>query len=133
MTGLEKLCERLRIRAIVSYGVSPRNYDKGDWRLTAHPWTVRLVRYVQGKRRELTTPFWTGSGLSKEPTAADVLACLVEDAQSAEESFDGWCATFGYDSDSRKAEGIYQECKRLAPRVRGFLGDDWGDFLGAEY
>lgn len=40
----------------------------------------------------------------KEPTAYDILSCLQKYDVG---SFDDFCSDFGYDSDSRKAEKIY--------------------------
>lgn len=45
------------------------------------------------------------------PTVADVLSCVEFDVDP---SFEDWCGEFGYDTDSRKAERIYQECVRQA-------------------
>ena len=47
------------------------------------------------------------------PDVYDVESALVLDATSFEESsdFEDFCDIFGYDSDSKKAEGIYNACK----------------------
>jgi len=52
------------------------------------------------------------------PTAADVLYCLVLDAQASDELFETWADNFGYDQDSRKAEAIYNECRKIAHEMR---------------
>lgn len=46
------------------------------------------------------------------PTAADVLYCLLSDAEACDMSFSDWCDTFGADSDSIKALSTYQACER---------------------
>jgi hypothetical protein len=52
------------------------------------------------------------------PTAADVLYCLVLDAQASDELFETWADNFGYDQDSRKAEAMYNECRKIAYEMR---------------
>lgn len=44
------------------------------------------------------------------PTQANVLYCLLSDMEAIEYTFDDWCANFGYDTDSRKAEKIFHAC-----------------------
>jgi hypothetical protein len=47
------------------------------------------------------------------PTLTDVLYALNSDAQSVchGQTFEDFCADFGYDDDSRKAEGIFNACR----------------------
>lgn len=56
------------------------------------------------------------------PTALDVLECLLSDMDAGAESFDNFCANFGYSNDSLKALDIYRECMAIAPRIRKALG-----------
>ena len=58
------------------------------------------------------------------PTAEDVLGSLAMDAGSIENSrhFEEWANESGYDTDSRKAEASYNECKRLTRELEIFLG-----------
>ena len=60
-----------------------------------------------------------------EPEADEVLDCLASDASGIENarSFEDWCGDYGYDSDSRKAEKIFNTCEHQAKRLRQFLGD----------
>jgi len=46
------------------------------------------------------------------PTLPGVLHSLCIDSSPYfdHESFEEWCGNYGYDTDSRKAEGIYKEC-----------------------
>ena len=127
---LEKRCARTpRVTASVLHGAEHNEHEKPRcWRCEANPWTVTL-RY-QGWR--LTVPFWTGIGCQGEPSAADVLGCLLSDANAGEQSFADFCADMGYE-DSRAAERTWRECKRLAGRVRQLLGDDFDEFAGLEH
>jgi hypothetical protein len=47
----------------------------------------------------------------KAPHAADVLYNLLLDSSAMQMSFDEWCDDYGYDNDSRKAEGIFDTCR----------------------
>ena len=58
----------------------------------------------------------------KPPAAAGVLACLLQDAQSADQSFGDWCADYGYDEDSRKALETYMACQQPGRKLSGVLG-----------
>jgi hypothetical protein len=82
--------------------------------------------------RCMTTPFHTGSGWTTDPTAHDVLECLLSDADSAQESFGEWCANRGYDSDSRKAERTYKACQRIRGQLQKLLGADFERFTYAD-
>jgi hypothetical protein len=46
----------------------------------------------------MTVYFSQGPAISREPTIEDVLDCLVLDASGAD-SFEDWCAEFGYDTE----------------------------------
>src|SRR4029077_10609232 len=71
--------------------------EHADWNVRdgGAAWTVRL----QHAGRALTTSFYQGAAHQMPPPAADVLSCLAIDARSGEESFEGFCDSFGYDVD----------------------------------
>src|SRR6478752_235815 len=80
----------MRFTARMTNDPIPENFSRGS-----HAWKVTL-RY---RGRQMTVPFYTGS-MCGEATAADVLHCLISDASSVDNTFEEWCADFGYDSDS---------------------------------
>lgn len=127
MSQLTALCERKRVRIDSRYGEAPPN----DSFKESTGWMVTL-RY---RGRRLTVPFYMGSALDREPTAADVLSCLCSDTMSIENSggFEDWASDLGYDTDSRKAEETYRQCEKIATRLRTFLGDDFEAFCRAEH
>lgn len=116
---------RSTVRATVKYG-SPASVDlsrdPADWRHESTPWTVDL-RY---RGRALRVPFWTGRAITADPTAADVLDCLLSDASGAEQSFEDWAADLGCDPDSRKAEATYRAVIAQTAKLRRLLGEDFG-------
>lgn len=84
-------------------------------------WTVTLR--FQG--REISTPYFMGSAITRDPSAREVLDSLLLDARVGDSTFEGFCADFGYDTDSRKAYATWEECRRTEPKLRRFLGDEY--------
>jgi hypothetical protein len=63
-----------------------------------------------------------GTGIKTKPVPVEVLASACRDyADAAAESFDSWAASFGYDTDSRKAERIYATCLELGVKLKRIL------------
>lgn len=57
-----------------------------------------MIAYQQGKT-ELS-----------DSDLLDALGCFLMDSCAGADSFEGFCAEFGYDTDSRNAERIYKAC-----------------------
>lgn len=125
MTSLTSLVRRDRVRADVTYGTSVPD----GWQPGTHPWRVTLRR----NGRQLTVDFYTGPAITEEPSAADVLYCLISDVQAGEMTFEEFCEELGYDEDSRKAYAVWEKCVALASRVRRFLGGAFGEYADAEH
>jgi hypothetical protein len=125
MSEMTALCERKRVKieATITGEPIPDGFDRGG-----NAWKIRLT--YQGRR--LTVPFYTGS-LAGEPSAADVISCLISDARAGEQDFESFCSDFGHDTDSRKAEKTWNACKKTGPRVRAFLREDFEAFERAEH
>lgn len=120
--SLKSLCNSVKISS--KFGASLA-WDKQDsWQQQAHGYTVTL-RY-QG--RQMTTDFWLGPAISGEPEVENVIDCLLSDAMGSDQSFEEFCAEFGYDTDSRKAEATYKACKKSGEKLRRLLGDDFETF-----
>lgn len=57
------------------------------------------------------------------PTLRDVLYSLVADSDVLETSgFEEWASNLGYDTDSRKAEAIYNSCIEIALKLKALIG-----------
>jgi len=96
---------------------------RGDhWRVTLHR---------TDPKRQMTLTFSKGYGHhGAEPTAEEVLRCLMSDANGADRSFEDWAGDYGYDTDSRKAERIYKTVVAQAKKLQQFLGADlFNEFL----
>jgi hypothetical protein len=81
---------------------------------------------LRAGRSRMSLVFSMGYGHNgKEPKPAEVLDCLASDASGLEnaQDFEDWCAEYGYDTDSRKAERIYKAIQRQAESLKRLLGD----------
>ncbi len=124
---LQALTNRDRVRADARWADSNPHMDNQDW--PARHYRVTLLR----GRKRMTVPFSCGLGIEREPTAADVLECLLSDYFTVNNGlFDDWCAELGYDTDSRKAERTYTTVLRQSDRLSAFLGEALDVYLQAE-
>lgn len=129
MSPLERVCEREGVTVESVYGGAEVPSQAG-WVSGTVGWKVTL-RY---DGRQLTTSYYTGPAIEREPTAADVLYCLISDASVADcPNFESWCADMGYDTDSRKALATFEACKAMAPKLQRFLGARYDAFTCAEH
>ena len=67
----------------------------------------------------------------RKPTLQDILSCLIMDADGADAlTFEEWCSDFGYDTDSRKAERIFNESRRSSVLLQRILPrEHWAMYL----
>jgi hypothetical protein len=72
--------------------------------------------------RCMTLPFHTGMGWDTEPTAKDVLTCVLSDI--TDETFEDWADDFGYDTDSSKAEATYRAVIEQTKAFRALVGPE---------
>ena len=57
------------------------------------------------------------------PDLPEILQCLVNDSNVKDYvSFEEWAPEFGYDPDSRKAEKVYNECKKITGEFLKIIG-----------
>lgn len=56
------------------------------------------------------------------PALLEVLYGLVLDSDADEYSFEAWADNLGYDTDSRKAESVYNACREIGQKLRLMLG-----------
>ena len=135
---LDRFCEDHNITCTSVYGGNYQPIPDGFMPGT-HPYRVTLKRdaRIDGERirRQISADFFMGPALCEEPTPGDVLSSLLLDASSAENArdFEDFCAEFGYDTDSRRAERIYRACEAMAPKVRAFLGELYDDAIDCEH
>lgn len=118
------------------------NSNFGIWQETQQIYnTLTKKPYAQLKDKTAELKFWewvcaqkTGgiAGARKllavrPPSLTDVVSSLLLDSSAFfnAESFKEWAANFGYDSDSRQAEKIYNACNETGRQLsRGIPADD---------
>ena len=68
------------------------------------------------------------------PSLDDVLSCLLMDSSAIDAgSFEYWAGSLGYDTDSRAAEKMYNDCISTALQLRAMLGNDRIEELRTHY
>lgn len=77
--------------------------------------------------KEFYKPLW-----AKAPRLREVLQALQSDA-SVPKRFADFCAEFGYDSDSRKAEATHAACKETAKALHKLFGEAYTDFAAHDF
>jgi len=119
MNSMKVFVEKNRIGISVNY--ADENKNNPDWKNANH---YKVTLRHKGKR--LTSYFSQGYGITGEPKTEDVLNDLASDSSGIENarSFEDWAADYGYDTDSRKAEKIYNACMKQSEKLKSFLGDN---------
>lgn len=104
------------------------------WNKEASHYMVTLYKGGNGTGKgpvtgSMTTFYSMGSAHKKAPKAGDVLDSLALDSNMVNESFEDWCASCGYDSDSRRAFATYEACRKIAAQLKAMLGKEAFDEL----
>ena len=111
----------------------PSKWDN-DKKRTVDLWHVTIT----SKSGFHTFDYMTGLGLRKnparkgfidnskpvKPTIADVLFCLVNDAEASDFNFADWCNHYGYSDDSIYALNTYKACLETATALRKHFDRD---------
>jgi hypothetical protein len=95
--------------------------ENTEWGSPNNGWKVTLKN---ARGNSYTVPFYKGIGLpNTPPTAAEVLECLIDDANGYRNarSFEEWAGEYGYDTDSRAAYRTFEACRRVSERLDKFL------------
>lgn len=113
---------------------------------TCDEWKVTIVN---GKKKE-TIRYYTGTGLReiikgfkaislpnakvingkwqaskpKAPHIAGIIYSMILDSNAANISFNDWCADYGYDNGSIKAQNTYFECQKQETKLRNIFNAD---------
>ncbi len=122
------MLEKHGITYSVTYCGEHKDNDNGkEWKHDA--WKVTF-----GGKIVFSSDYKTGTGLRKMnkagrmtprfPKAAGVFYCLLMDGEALDQSFSDWCACYGYDEDSRKAESIYFQCCETGKNIRKCFSRD---------
>jgi hypothetical protein len=79
------------------------------------PWLVSIRYLCPGPSDSIRLPYRHGIALTDAPEPAEVLANYCRDWLDAQQPFEDWAGNYGYDSDSRKAERIWKQCRDCLP------------------
>lgn len=121
MMSYEQFAEKYGVQFTWSSRSSNPDWD-GDGRESDH----YMVTIGTGGW-PMSLPFSKGKGNRGEPpTVKEVLECLASDAVSVKNtgSFEEWAAELCFDTDSRKAEKIYEATKRNTENLEATLGSE---------
>ena len=91
------------------------------WDADASHWDIDLWRDGITTPYMFTLRYSMGSAHTGTPELSHVIWCLFMDCLDPSSSFEEWCEEYGYDSDSRRAEGLYDECRRNMASLRTML------------
>lgn len=128
---IQEFISRERITIVSEYADSNPNMTDSVRQMN-HYRCLLTRRPSAGRVRKMSVYFSMGLGLSGKPDAASVLDCLASDASGAEESFDDWCDSCGYDTDSRAAERTYKAVVTATRKLEAFLQDSYDDLMNIE-
>lgn len=97
-----------------------------DWPSDARHFQVIIRCHGQS----FAVEFSQGSAHKKDPELAEVLYCLRSDCDVVNYGdFEDWADCMGYDTDSRRAERIYNACVDTSDAMEHLLGEHWDQFL----
>lgn len=103
---------------------STRTDGLGDWVSGSSHYAFTITRGT----RSIEGWYSMGPALSGGPSLQDVMASLLMDTSDLDDSFEDWADNLGMDSDSRKAERIYNACRdTLANLERMFTQQELED------
>jgi hypothetical protein len=92
-----------------------------DFTIEGRGWSYRGT-YRVGKGHGKPTGF-LDRRVYQKPSRLDVVAAVLRDGADADQSFEGWCETFGFDTDSRRALATYLGCQEARDAMRRMFGD----------
>lgn len=108
MNVIEALIQAKNITSHAQY-VGVKN-DNGWHR---HCWKTYL--YIDGIQvYECDYSKGMAFSINDTPTTQEIIVGMRNDEMHSDETFEGWCASFGYDEDSRKAFAIYEACQKVS-------------------
>jgi hypothetical protein len=107
-----------KVRMGGSHYIESERRDVQDGKPVQQKYWMGRTLHILAMVNELSEPM--------PPTLEMVLDSLAMDADgwTNTRDFASWCADYGLDTDSRKAEAAYKACGETAKGLRFLLGDD---------
>jgi hypothetical protein len=103
-------------------GVCPQWCD-GEKHTHGQAYYVCLYRIGRGYCEPVSFQFFNSISDTKNVFGLSnysILACLSSDV-NCPDTFDDFCAEYGYDNDSMKAHGTFILCKELSDKLKAFF------------
>lgn len=125
MSGITMNYEQFAEKYGIQFTWSARSSNP-DWNGDGRESDHYLVTIATGGW-PMSLPFSKGKGNNgAPPTLTEVLECLASDAVSVKNSgsFEEWASELCFDTDSRKAEKIYETTKRNTETLEATLGTE---------
>lgn len=100
------------------------NWPQGERELL-NTWIGKPNSQFRDKNLQLAVAVKLAQYQRVKPSSVEVLASVCAEAIEATEStFEDWCATFGYDEDSRQAEKTFDACRKPYAELLALIGLD---------
>jgi hypothetical protein len=113
---LEELIHKYGIKTAVEWSNTNPNmsgFDANHFKVTFH------IKDESGTR-QMTTYFSKGKALTGEPTATEVIDCLITDMQSITEGLDDFIANMGY--EYKEGKKVFDTIETQTQKLFNFLG-----------
>jgi hypothetical protein len=133
MYALEQACQEKPMKITSVYVGEEKHFDNDTIQ-------DRFVVTLEYQGRTMTVDFYMGIGHRKPlrkgyptkpraPKVENVLYCLLLDSTALDLTFDEWCGEYGYDTDSRRAYKIFDQCNDQGKQLKRLLGKDYQFFM----
>ena len=105
-------------------GINPSH--EGFKYLSTFPWKIYFTSNGKIETFDFFQGRWhtTKYGMPKKPNSADVLYCVILDADAWNYNFYSWCDNYGYAVDSMEALKTYTACLENAKKLRNIFTID---------
>lgn len=110
----------------ISFSFKLANTKTPDWEDDSRPVNHFIVTFKKGKKRVSFDFFDSISNYEKgikELDAYSVLSCCSAEI-NCPETFEDFCAEYGYDEDSRKAEKTFKSLKKPSNKLQKFFDSE---------
>ena len=100
-----------------------RNEDHREIKTMTWAKIVFTLMAIRGGRKVHINKYSQGSAHLSPPKFGDIVYSLVSDVSGIEDqTFQSWCADYGYNDDSISDRAIFDACRDTLPRLRKLLG-----------
>lgn len=118
--NLQQLLSNQGIRMRATHLGTRAEHNGDDWIHDAWRCTFKKP----GNDGSLTFEYRMGVGHEgRTPIAEEVLEGLLSDILGVDQSFSDWCADYGLNADSRRAEQTFTACVKQREQMQNYFGE----------